>query len=170
MEMTIELRQSPMLLRPSDLPSLCSLLAFSLTERFWVGAGYELIQDYDAVLWTSEVMGHKPIVMSGIRTGAWYRGGYAHHGWSWAAGGLLTFAHRAISLAPAPDGLDQGTFIVDYGVDFSIGHVWQSFRIEGFATPAWSYGRVSSPRVHQQETYSGFTYRIGVALAVLVGS
>jgi len=48
--------------------------------------------------------------------------------------------------------------------------VWQSVRVEGFATPAWSLGRVTSPAVHKEERYSAFTYRFGVALAILVGS
>jgi hypothetical protein len=108
--------------------------------------------------------------MSGARAGAWYRGGYAHHGWTWAGGGILTYANRAISLARKPETLDNGTSIVDFGADFSIGHVWQSFRLEGFATPAWSYGRIASPIIHKEETYSAFTYRIGVALAIVVGS
>ena len=46
----------------------------------------------------------------------------------------------------------------------------QSVRVEGFATPARSLGRVTSPAVHKEERYSAFTYRFGVALAILVGS
>ena len=169
-QLTIELRHTPILVRPNGTPSLCPLLAFSLTEHLWAGAGYELIQDYDAILWTSEIEGHKPIVMSGIRAGAWYRGGAAQHGMSWAAGGLFTFANPAISLVRSPDGIDSGTSVVDLGADFSIGRVWQSFRLEAFATPAWSLGRVTSPAVHREDRLSAFTYRFGVALAILVGS
>ena len=169
-EVTIELRNTPPLVRPDDFPSLCALLAFSLSEHIWAGAGYELIQDYDAILWTYENEGHKPIVMSGIRAGAWYRGGAAHRAFTWAAGPLFTFANPAISLAHSPDALDSGTSVVDFGADFSVGHVWQGFRLEGFATPAWSIGRVASPAIHKEERYSAFTYRIGVALAILVGS
>jgi hypothetical protein len=106
--------------------------------------------------------------MSGIRAGAWYRGGAAHHSMSWAAGPLFTFANPAISFEHSPRGLDSGTSVFDFGADFSIGHVWQGVRLEGFATPAWSVGRVASPAVHK-EGYSGFTYRFGVALAAVVG-
>jgi hypothetical protein len=168
-QLAIELRHTPILVRPNDTPSLCPLLALQLTEHFWAGAGYELVQDYDAVFWTSEIVGHKPIVMSGIHAGAWYRGGYAHQGWSMALGGLITFANPAISLVRSPEGIDKDTSIVDFGVDFSIGHVWDSFRLEGFATPAWSYGVVRSPAIWKEEDYSAFTYRFGVSLAILVG-
>ena len=169
-EATIELRSTPPFVRPSGTPSLCAILALSLTEHLWVGVGYELVQDYDAILWTSENAGHKPVVMSGISAGAWYRGGAAHDAFTWATGPLFTFANPAISLARSPGGIDSGTSIVDLGADFSIGHVWQSVRVEGFATPAWSLGQVASPAVHKEERYSAFTYRIGVALAILVGS
>lgn len=169
-EMTIEMRSTPPFVRPNGTPGLCAILALSLAEHLWVGAGYELIQDYDAILWTSANAGHKPIVMSGISAGAWYRGGAAHGAFTWAAGPLFTFANPAISLGSSPAGIDAGTSIVDLGADFSIGHVWQSVRVEGFATPAWSLGRVVSPAVHKEERYSAFTYRFGVALAILVGS
>ena len=169
-QMTIELRHTPPLVRPDDLPSLCPMLAFSLSEHLWAGAGYELIQDYDAILWTSENEGHRPITMSGIRAGAWYRGGAAQRAFTWAAGPLFTFANSVFSLGHSPDEIDSGTSFFDFGVDFSIGHVWQSVRVEGFATPAWSVGRVASPAVHKEERYSAFTYRIGLALAIVVGS
>lgn len=169
-QIALELRHTPILVRPDDLPSFCGMLALSLTERLWVGAGYELIQDYDAILWTSENEGHKPIVMSGMRAGAWYRGGAAQRGSTWAAGPLFTFANPTISLASPHKPLDSGTSFFDFGFDFSIGHVWQNVRVEGFATPAWSVGRVVSPAVHKEESYSAFTYRLGVALAFLLGS
>jgi hypothetical protein len=169
-EVTVELRQTPMLVRPNDTPSLCAMLALSLSEHVWAGAGYELIQDYDAIVWTSENAGHKPIVLSGIRAGAWYRGGAAHRAFTWAAGPLFTFANPAISVVSPHEALDHGTSFFDFGFDFSIGHVWQSVRIEGFATPAWSVGRVISPAVHREDNYSAFTYRFGVALAILLGS
>jgi hypothetical protein len=167
---TIEVRTTPPLVRPDDGPSLCGMLALSLTEHLWAGVGYEWVQDYDAILWTSETEGHKPIVMSGIRAGAWYRGGAAQHALTWAAGPLFTFANPAISLVSPHRPLDSGTSFFDFGFDFSIGHVWQSVRLEGFATPAWSIGRVVSPAVHKEESYSAFTYRLGVALAFLLGS
>jgi hypothetical protein len=167
---TLELRYTPILVRPNGTPSLCAMLAMSLTEHLWAGAGYELVQDYDAILWTSESEGHKPILMSGIRAGAWYRGGAAQRAFTYSAGPLFTFANPAISLASPHKPLDSGTSVFDFGADFTIGHVWQSVRIEGFATPAWSIGRVVSPAVHRVDRYSAFTYRIGVALAILLGS
>ena len=169
-QVSIELRQTPILVRPDDFPSLCGMLALSLTERLWAGVGYEWIQDYDAILWISETEGHKPIVMSGIRAGAWYRGGAADHAFTWAAGPLFTFANPAISLASPHKPLDSGTSFFDFGFDFSIGHVWRSVRVEGYATPAWSVGRVVSPAVHKEESYNAFTYRFGFALAFLLGS
>ena len=169
-EATIELRQTPILVRPNGTPSLCAMLALSLTDHVWAGAGYEWVQDYDAILWTSETEGHKPIVLSGLRAGAWYRGGAARRAFTWAAGPLFTFANPAISLASPHKPLDNGTSFFDFGLDFYVGHVWQSVRIEGFATPAWSVGRVVSPAVHKEENYSAFTYRFGVALAILMGS
>lgn len=168
-QMSIELRLTPPLVRPYDFPSICPMLAFSLTEHVWAGAGYEWLQDYDAILWTSENEGHRPIEMSGIRAGAWYRGGAAHDGMSWAAGPLFTFANTAISLGRGPVGLDSGTSIFDFGADFSIGHAGQWFRLEVFATPAWSVGRVASPAVHKEERFSAFTYRFGLA-SIVVGS
>jgi hypothetical protein len=169
-EVTIEMRSTPPFVRPNGTPSLGAILALSLTEHWWVGAGYELVQDYDAILWTSESEGHKPIVMSGISAGAWYRGGAAHHALTWAAGPHFTFANPAISPARSPETLGSSTSVVDFGADFSIGHVWQGVRVEGFATPAWSLGQVTSPAVHKEERLSAITYRFGVALAILVGS
>ena len=167
---TIELRITPPLLRPYGTPSICPMLAFPLTEHAWVGGGYELVQDYDAVLWMSDLSGHKPIVMSGLRAGGWYRGGAVRQGTSWAAGGLLTFSNPALSLTRSPSELDNRTSMLDVAADLSGGHVWQGFRLEVFATPAWSYGRIASPAAGKDESYSGFTYRVGVALAILVGS
>ena len=169
-QMSIELRLTPPLVRPYDFPSICPMLAFSLTEHVWAGAGYEWLQDYDAILWTSENEGHRPIEMSGIRAGAWYRGGAAQRAFTYSVGPLFTFANPAISLASPHKALDSGTSVFDVGADFTIGHVGQSVRIEGFATPAWSLGRVVSPAVHRVEHYSAFTYRIGVALAILWGA
>ena len=69
-----------------------------------------------------------------------------------------------------PAELDGDTYVVDLGGDFSIGHVWQGIRVEGFVTPAWSYGRVVSTVMDQDDRLSGFTCRFGVALAILLGS
>jgi len=175
-ELAIEMRLTPILVRPNGTPSLCPMLSLQLTQHFWAGVGYELIQDYDAIFWTSEFEGHKPIVMSGVRAGAWYRGGPAQHGLTWAAGGLFTLATPALSLVHSPDGLDESkngleanTTIVDFGADLALGYVWESFRLEAFATPAWSYGVVRSPAVWKEENYSAFTYRFGVTLAIVVG-
>ena len=33
-----------------------------------------------------------------------------------------------------------------------------------------SYGQVASPAVHKTERFSAFTYRFGVAMAIVVGS
>jgi len=167
---TIELRQTVPFARPYHAPSLCALFSLPLTEHWWAGGGYELIQDYDVILWTAKDTGHKPIVMSGLRAGAWYRGGTARRGFTWAAGGLLTFANTAFSLARSPAELDGDTYVVDLGGDFSVGHVWQGIRVEGFLTPAWSYGRVVSSAMAQDDRLSTFTYRFGVALAILLGS
>jgi hypothetical protein len=175
-QLSLELRHTPILVRPNGTPSLCPMLGLQLTEHLWAGAGYELVQDYDAVLWTSELEGHKPIVMSGVRAGAWYRGGPAHHGLTWAAGGMLTLATPGLSLVHSPEelddhpnGLEGETTIVDLGVDLTVGYVWESLRLEAFATPAWSFGVVRSPAIWKEEDYSAFTHRFGVSLAILVG-
>jgi hypothetical protein len=167
---SIELRHTPFLVRPNHTPSLCPMLAFSLPVNLWVGGGYEFVQDYDAVLWTSETVGHKPIVMSGLRAGVWYRGGEARHGVTAAAGALFTYANPAFSMFKSPDGIDRSTSVLDLGADFSVGYVWDIFRLEVFFTPAWSVGRVASPAVQQHERLSSLTLRAGAALGVLLGS
>jgi hypothetical protein len=168
---TIEMRITAAFTRPYDFPSLCPMLAFPLTRRLWIGGGYELIQDYDAIIWKSNDEGHTPVAMSGIRAGAWYRGGPAHEAMSFALGGLVTFSSPTVSLVRAPSELDSGSYAVDLAADFSIGHIWQGFRVEGFATPAWSWGRFSSTTLpDKQERLNAFTYRIGVALAIMIGS
>jgi hypothetical protein len=169
-QLSIELRLTPPFVRPNGSPSLCPMLAVSLTEHLWAGVGYEWTQDYDAILWTSEYEGHKPIVMSGLRAGAWYRSETAYRAMSWAAGPLFTFANPVLANDHSPGGLNSGTSVVDFGADFSIGRLWRWFRFEAFATPAWSYGQVASPAVHRTERYSAFTYRFGLALAFIVGS
>jgi hypothetical protein len=168
-QVSFELRHTPMRIRPNDTPSLCPMLALSLSDHWWAGTGYELVQDYDAVLWTSQYVGHKPIVMSGIRAGTWYRGGPSRDGMAYSIGGLFTFASPALSPDRSPKGIDNGTWIVDFGADFTLGYVWTRVRLGVFATPAWSYGRVSSPAVQRSERYSAFTYRVGLAFAVALG-
>ena len=146
------------------------MLALSFDRRWWFGVGYELIQDYDAVLWKSELEGHKPLVMSGIRAGAWYRGGALRQGLTYSMGGILTYANPATSLEGKPTGIDSDTSVMDFGADFTLGRVWESFIIQLFATPAWSRGRVVSKAVHRTDTYSAFTYRVGGALVFIFGS
>jgi hypothetical protein len=160
----------PVFRRPMDLPSICPMLALSLSDYWWVGAGYEALQDYDAILWTSETEGHKPIAMSGIRAGTWYRGGALRDSMTYSVGGLLTFANPVFSINRQPTGINRDTSVVDLGADLTWGHVWQNFRLEFFATPAWSYGRVSSPAIHKDERLNAFTYRVGLALACRFGS
>jgi hypothetical protein len=168
--LALEMRLTPPWIRPFHLPSLCARAAFALAPRFWVGGGYELVQDYDAILWTAKDTGHKPVVMAGLHAGGWYRGGVERQGLTWAAGGLVTLANSSFSLERSPKEIDAHTYVVDVGGDFSLGKVRDGFRVEIFATPAWSFGRIASTAVDRTETLSRFTYRIGVALAVLVGS
>jgi hypothetical protein len=162
-------RVTPMRERPRDTISLCPMLSLSLGEHLWVGAGYELIQDYDVIWWKSDLEGHKPITLSGIRAGAWYRGGADRNGFSYGVGGIYTLANRLFSLESKPSGLDSGTYVMDFGGDASAGWIWNEFRLELFATPAWSYGKISSPAIHKDETYSAFTYRVGVELSWRLG-
>ena len=164
-QLSIDLRLTPILERPADGPSVGLLLAFAPREHWWAGVGYEMVQDYDAIVWSSEYEGHKPVVMSGLRAGGWYRGGALRNGMTYSAGGLLTFANRAFSIERSPSQLDNDTYVVDFGADFTFGHIWNAFRLEGFATPAWSYGRIASPATHASERYNAFTYRIGLVLA-----
>lgn len=145
------------------------MLTLSLSDHLWVGAGYELVQDYDAILWTSENTGHKPVVLSGVRAGAWYRGGSDRNGLSYSVGGIYTLANRALSLEIDPAGLESSTTVMDFGADVTFGKAWDNFRLELFATPAWSYGKINSPAVHKKESYSGFTYRMGIELAWRIG-
>ncbi len=166
--LSLELRHTPMRIRPSDLPSLCLLVAFSPTEHFWLGAGYELIQDYDAITWESENLGHKPIEMSAVRAGAWYRGGPAHRGFSWAVGPLVSYASP--TFAGGERYLGRDSYVLDLAGDASAGYVWGRVRLGAFATPAWSLGRIVSPAVGSRERYSAFTWRVGLAFALVFGS
>jgi hypothetical protein len=165
----IELRITPPFARPYG-PSLGARLAFPVTAHAWVGGGYELVQDYDVIVWTEKDVGHKPVAMSAIHAGAWYRGGAGRNVMSWAAGGLVAFSNPTISIASVPEQLDRAAYVVDVGADLSIGKLWDDFRFEVFATPAWSWGRIPSPAVGTSERLSRLTYRIGVALAILLGS
>lgn len=165
-QLSLDMRLTPPLERPSDKGSLGLLLAFAPGKHWWTGVGFESVQDYDAIVWTSENEGHKPVVMSGLRAGSWYRGGVVRNGFTCSVGGLLTVANRAFSIDRSPGQLDNGTYVVDFGADLTLGHVWEVVRLELFATPAWSYGRIHSPAVHTNERFNALTYRIGLALGV----
>jgi hypothetical protein len=169
-QVALELRHTPILVRPNHTPSLCPMLALSPVEHWWIGAGYELVQDYDAILWKSDKEGHKPIVLSGLRLGSWYRGGDEHYGTSVLVGGIVTVANSTFSLPSSPTGITRDTFIVDVGLDLMVGHVWKANIFSIFMTPAWSVGRIVSPAVNRTETYSAITFRIGWALTFLFGS
>jgi hypothetical protein len=169
-QVAFELRHTPMLVRPNHTPSLCPMLALSPIQHWWIGAGYELVQDYDAILWKSEREGHKPIVLSGLRLGSWYRGGDDHHGTSVLVGGIVTVANSTFSLPASPAGITRDTFIVDLGIDLAVGRIWKTTILSLFMTPAWSIGRIASPAVHRTETYNAITFRIGGALTFVFGS
>jgi hypothetical protein len=144
------------------------MLAVPVADRWLVGGGYELVQDYDASVRTSNDTEDSPVVLSGVRLGGWYRGGDGRHALSFAAGGLVTLSHPSLSLAKTPGALDRGTYIVDVGLDLSVGHVWDGFRLELFAIPAWSFGHISTAATPSTQRWSGFTPRVGVALAWLL--
>jgi hypothetical protein len=167
----LEMRLSPPpTYRPFGMPSLGLMVKIPITKHWLVGGGYEIIQDYDAILWNSDREGHKPVVMSGLRVGAWYRGGAVRDGFTWSAGGLFTYSNSSVSLVTNPKGLDGSTYVVDTGAELSLGNVWQEVRIELFVIPAWSYGHIFSPAMHKGERYNDFTFRYGVTLAILFGS
>jgi hypothetical protein len=172
MQTSVEVRQT--LVQPKMTPDfvvmLTGTLALAFAEHWWAGAGYELLQHHDAILWTSETSGHKPIVLSALHAGCWYRGGETRHGLTYSIGALVTYANRAFSLSPSPNGLDNGTYFVDSGADMSIGYIGTRARLEVFMTPAWSYGRVASPAVAKDEPHSAFLLRMGVAFALVFGS
>jgi hypothetical protein len=169
-QVAFELRHTPILVRPNHTPSLCPILALSPVEHWWIGAGYELVQDYDAILWKSDKEGHKPIVLSGLRLGSWYRGGDDQHGASVLVGTIVTVANSSFSLPASPTGITHDTFVVDLGLDLAVGHVWKTTLLSVFMTPAWSVGRIASPAVNRTETYNAITFRIGGALTFVFGS
>lgn len=156
------------------LVAFTGTLALAVTEHVWVGAGYEIVQNHDATIWKSSNLGYKPIVLSAIRAGCWYRGGEQRHGVTYAIGPAVSYANAAISLGTSPSswtsGLDNGTYFVDSGPDMSIGVVGTRGRIEAFLTPAWSYGRVASPAISQVERLHTFAVRFGVAFSLIFGS
>jgi hypothetical protein len=165
---SIELRISPPFVRPVGAPSLCPMVAVPVADHWLVGGGYELVQDYDVSVRTSNDTSAGPMVLSGIRTGAWYRGGASRHGASMAAGGLVTFSHPSFSIVRNPKDLDRETYVIDLGLDLSFGYVWDRFRLEVFALPAWSLGRISSTADTSDQRLSGFTMRLGLGLAWVI--
>jgi hypothetical protein len=157
---------------PSSFVAPTGTLAVTVTEHFWVGAGYDMVQNHDAIFWRSDMRGQKPIALSAIRVGSWYRNGETRHGLTYAIGPLITYANLAISLDASPsafDGLSSKTYFIDSGADMSIGYVGRRGRVEAFMSPAWSYGRLVSPAVGKDEHTSALVVRIGVAFALLIG-
>jgi hypothetical protein len=142
--------------------------AVPVANRWLVGGGYELLQDYGADVLTSNDTSGSPMILSGVRLGGWYRGGAARRDISFAAGALVTLSHTSLSIAKVPSALDSGTYIFDFGLDLSVGHVWDKFRLEVFVLPAWSVGRISTPAMTSPQRWSGFTPRVGLALAWVI--
>lgn len=142
------------------------MLALPVANHWLVGGGYELLQDYDATIDTSSDTSESPVLMSGIRLGGWYRGGAARNGLSFAVGALVAFSNPSVSVIKASRALDNESYILDFGLDFSVGHGWEDFRLEGFFLPAWSVGRFST--AERSQRWNGFTPRFGVALAWLL--
>jgi len=165
---SVEVRISPPFVRPVGAPSLCPMLAVPVADRWLVGGGYELVQDYEAEVRTSNDTYSGPMIMSGIRLGGWYRAGRARHAISFAIGGLVTLSHPSVSIVKSPAALDGGTYIFDIGLDLSVGYVWDRFRLEVVAIPAWSVGHISTPAMTSTQRWSGFTPRVGLALAWLI--
>jgi hypothetical protein len=158
----VEVRVTPPAARPLGAPSLCPMLAVPVSDHWLVGGGYELLQDYDATI-VNEDTGAHPVWMSGIRLGGWYRGGATRDGLTFAAGAMATFSHPRVSVIKISGGLDNRTYMFDFGLDLSVGHVWKNFRMEAFFLPAWSFGRFSTST--HSDRWNGFTPRFGVALA-----
>jgi hypothetical protein len=171
-EVSLDLRQT--LVQPKSTPESVVFptltLALAIGEHVWVGAGYEMAQNHDAVFFRSELSGERPISLSAIRVGCWYRGGERRYGLTYAIGPLVTYANTAISLGTSPSGVGNDTYFVDAGADMSIGYVGRRGRVEAFMAPARSYGRVVSPAAGKTEHPSAFVARIGVAFTLLLGS
>jgi len=165
---SVEVRISPPFVRPIGSPSLCPMLAVPVADHWLVGGGYELVQDYEAGVRTSNDTYVSPMVMSGLRLGGWYRSGRARHAISFAIGGLVTLSHPCFSIAKSPAELDGGSYIFDLGLDLAAGYVWERFRLEVFAIPAWSAGHISTPAMTSTQRWSGFTPRVGLALAWVI--
>lgn len=174
-EVALDLRQTLVQNKSTPESVIFPTLTFAVTvsEHVSVGAGYEMVQNHDAILWKSDSSGKKPISLSAIRVGCWYRGGEKRHGLTLAAGPIVSFANAAISLDTSPtayDGFGSDSYFVNTGVDMSIGYVGRHGRVEVFMTPSWVYGRVVSPAVGRPQTLNAVEARIGVSFTLLLGS
>lgn len=165
---SIELRVRPPVIRQLGTPSLCPMLAIPLSTNILLGGGYELIQYYDETVRISNDELGSPLLLSGLRLAAWYRGGATKHGMSYSAGPNLTFSHPSISLVKSPKNLDAGTYAFDVGMDLSLGYVWDTFRLEAAILPAWSFGRITTAGYGGEVRFSGPTVRIALGLAWLL--
>ncbi len=161
---TLELRISAPFVRTLRAPSLCPMVTVPLAGRWYVGGGYELLQDYDVDVQTSEDTGVGDMVMSGIRAGAWYRGGVDRRGVWFAGGVVVTGSHPYMSMVRVPGELDAGAYAVDLGVDISAGYTWDQFRLALFALPAWSFGQTSSTAQPVDRRFDELNLRVGVGL------
>jgi hypothetical protein len=132
-----------------------------------------MVQNHDAILWKADHSGVRPISLSAIRVGCWYRGGEKRHGLTLAMGPLVSYGNSAISLGTSPDsyyGFGSDSYFINTGVDMSIGYVGRHGRVEVFMTPSWVYGRVVSPAAGKSENHSAIEARIGVSFTLLLGS
>jgi hypothetical protein len=144
------------------------MVAIPLARNILLGAGYELIQFYDESVRMSEDEMGSPLLLSGLRVSAWYRGGAIAQGPSYAVGPSVTFSHPSFSLVKSPKRLDGGTYAFDLGMDLSLGYVWDTFRLEAVLLPAWSFGRTSTAGYQGGSRFSGPTQRIAISLAWLL--
>jgi hypothetical protein len=174
-EISLDLRQT--LLQAKSTPESVIFptltLGVTVSEHIAVGAGYEVFQNHDATFWDSAHSGMRPISLSAIRVGCWYRDGEIRHGLTLAIGPIISYANSAISRDTSPsyiDGFGSDSYFINTGVDMSIGYVGRRGRVELFMTPSWVYGRVVSPAVGRSENHSGIEARIGVSFALLLGT
>jgi hypothetical protein len=158
---SVELRVSLPFVRPLGAPSVCPMLAVRVADRWLVGGGYELVQDYDATIRIASDVSGSPVWMSGIRLGGWYRGGAVRDGFSYTLGALVTFSAPSVSVIKVAPKLDNDTYMFDFGLDVSAGHVWQNLRLGAFFLPAWRFGRFSTNE--QSQKWNGFTPRFGLS-------
>lgn len=174
-EVALDLRQTLLQTksRPESVIFPTLTVGVTVSERLSVGVGYEMIQNHDAIFWKTDHSGMKPLSLSAIRVGCWYRGGENRHGLTLAMGPIVSFANSTISLDTSPtarEGFGSDSYFINTGVDMSIGYVGRHGRVEVFMTPSWVYGRVVSPAVGKSETHSAIEASIGVSFTLLLGS